>query len=81
MKYVIYQLIDPDSLREWKERGYNSTVIYRSVLEKLNDPRVEEEHPTMEAALAEITNKKDELKQLTLTILPIITVGYDGEIK
>jgi hypothetical protein len=34
----------------------------------------------MESAIAEIHNKKDLLKHLQLTIIPVLTITWDGEV-
>lgn len=82
MKYVIYKMINPSHLKEVEQEGYGYTkTIYRSVLEKLDIPHVEETHTSIESAMAEITAKKNELKHLTLTIIPVIEITWDGEIR
>jgi hypothetical protein len=55
-------------------------AINRSVLEELNIPEVESNHDNFESAIAEIYLKKDKLKNLQLTVIPIITINWDGEI-
>ena len=35
---------------------------------------------TLEMAMSEIVSKKDKLKHLELTILPVVTVSWDGEV-
>ena len=80
MKYVIYKMVQPDELKEYKPDGYYSKTIYRDVLQRLDIHGVEDEHSTMESAITEIENEKDRLKHLKLTILPVITISWDGEI-
>ena len=80
MKYTIYEMIQPSHLKEIKPDGYYQKTIYRDVLQKLDISGVEEEHSTMEGAIAEINNKKDLLKHLRLTIIPILEISYDGEV-
>jgi len=80
MKYIIYEMVQPSHLKEIEPDGYHQKTIYRDVLQKLDVPQVEEEHATMEDAVAEIHNKKDFLKHLTLTIIPVFTINWDGEV-
>lgn len=80
MIYTIYVMIQPSHLKEIETDGYYPKTIYRYVLEKLDVSGVDEEHPTMESAVTEIQNKKDLLKHLKLTIIPIISISWDGEV-
>lgn len=79
MKYTIYQLVEPEIL-EVKRRSYQDDNKERTVLEKLNIRGIENEHTSFEGAVSEITNKSEQLKHLKLTIIPVITVGWDGDI-
>ena len=81
MKYIIYELVQPECLIRIDNSGYRNETIHRDVLEKLNIYGVKEEHDTMEDAVNEINLKSKELKHLTLTILPIFTISYDGEVR
>jgi len=80
MKYIIYEMVQPSHLKEIESDGYYPETIYRDVLQKLNIPGVEERHSNMESAIAEIHNKKNLLKHLRLTIIPVIHISWDGEI-
>ena len=80
MKYIIYKLIQPSHLKEIVYENYFTKTIDRNVLEKLDIRGVKEEHPTMESAIAEIHNKKDLLKNLELTIIPVFSILWDGEV-
>lgn len=73
-------MIQPSHLKEIEQDGYYQKTVYRDVLQKLDVSGVEEEHPTMESALAEIQNKKDLLKHLRMTIIPVLSVSCDGEV-
>lgn len=73
-------MVQPSHLKEIDSDGYYPKTICRDVLQKLDVSGVEEEHSTMESAVTEIHNKKDLLKQLKLTIIPIICVSWDGEV-
>lgn len=81
MKYIIYEMITPEHLQKVVQEGYGYTKTrYRNVLEKLDVTGVEAEHQTLELAMAEIMSKKDELKHLQLTILPVVVVSWSGEV-
>lgn len=80
MKYIIYQMIQPSHLKEIEQDSYYTKTIYRDVLQKLDVSGVEEEHLTMESAISEIHNKKDLLKHLRLTIIPILSISWNGEV-
>ena len=80
MKYRIYKMVKPDNLREIEGDGYYPTTIYREVFERLDVPGVGEEHTTMESAIEEINNKKELLTNLSLTIMPIISISWDAEV-
>jgi len=80
MKYTIYEMIQPSHLKEIEPDGYYQKTIYRDVLQKLDVTGVEAEHTTMESAVAEINNKKDLLKHMNLTIIPVLSISWDGEV-
>ncbi len=75
MKYVIYEMVQPSHLKEIEQDGYYQKTIYRDILQRLDVRGVEEEHDSMEQAVAEINDKKEKLKYLKLTILPTISVS------
>jgi hypothetical protein len=81
MKYIIYELIVIDHLHGSKNEGYGRTsTIDRLVLEEVDEIGVESKHPTAESAMAEISLNKDKLKMRKLTVMPIISINWDGEI-
>jgi hypothetical protein len=82
MKYIIYEMVQPDCLKiTGRDGDYCQPVdIDRHVLEEINIHGVEEKHDTMESAIAEINDKKDKLKHLQLTVLPVFTISWDGEV-
>jgi len=80
MKYIIYEMVQPDCLKTIERDGYYPKTIDRHVLEELNIHGVQEKHPTMESAIAEINDKKDKLKHLQLTVLPVLSIDWEGEI-
>ncbi len=81
MKYIIYKMVQPSHLKEIEPDGFYQNTVYRDVLEKLDVSGVEEEHPTMESAVAEISSKGDSLKGLQLTIIPVLSISWDGGIR
>jgi len=80
MKYIIYELIQPSHLKESVQDGYYIKTVYRNVLEELDVPKVESKHDSMESALSEINSNKELLKHLTLTVLPILSINWEGDI-
>lgn len=80
MKYIIYEMVQPDCLKTTETFYHYPKVIDRHVLEELNVHGVQEKHDTMESAIAEINDKKDKLKHLQLTVLPVFTISWDGEV-
>ncbi len=80
MKYIIYEMVQPPQLTEVEFDGFYIKNLYREVLERLDIPGFEEEHSTMESAIAEIHSKKEQLKHLRLTILPVFSISWDGEV-
>ncbi len=81
MKYVIYKLVEPNFLQELEADGYYTRTIKRSVLEPINIFGIETEHYSVEAAYAEIQNNSKKLTNLDLTVIPVISVGWDGEVR
>ena len=77
MKYIIYKMVQPSCLVEIDGCGY----VHNKVLQKLDISGVDEEHPTMESAIAEIHNKKHLLKFMELTIIPVLEITWDEEIR
>lgn len=81
MEYIIYELVVIDHLHGSKDTGYGRTsTIDRLVLEEVDVIGVESKHSTSESAMAEIALKKDKLKGRKLTVMPIISINWDGEI-
>lgn len=74
-------MVQPSHLKEIETDGYHPKTIYRDVLQKLDVSGVEEEHSSMESAVAEIHKQKDKLKHFNLTILPVLSIYWDGEVK
>lgn len=80
MEYIIYELVSPEQLTKVEFDGYYARTISRSVLSKLDVSGVNPQHDTMESAISEIKEKSVFLKFRNLTILPVITVKWDGEV-
>ena len=80
MKYVIYEIVCPNFLKETKPDGYYIKTIDRCVLEEIDIFDVESRHDSFELALAEIKSKAEKLKHLKLTIMTVISVSWNGEI-
>lgn len=81
MKYIIYEMVQPSHLKEVKQEGYGYTkTIYRNVLEEIDYPYVESKHDSFDSAVAEITKNAEKLKNLELTIIPVISISWDAEI-
>jgi len=80
MKYIIYQMIYPDVLQKTVMDGYYLKDLERCVLQTLNESFVSEEHDSFESAVEEIKKNAEKLKSMSLTILPVINVNYEGKI-
>jgi len=81
MKYVIYELVEPDMIKRIDDSGYHLRMVNRTVLEQLDVSGVNEFHDSFEAALAEIEANSDKLKYKELTIIPRIYIDYSGTIQ
>lgn len=81
MKYIIHKIVKPEFLQTTEMDGYYQKTIHRCVFERLYENGVNEEHESMESALQEIEKRKDDLKHFELTIIPIITISWDGTIR
>jgi len=80
MRYVIYELVLPEVLQKTELRGYHQHSLERNVLQKLDEYDVTAEHSSFEAAVFEIEKNAELLKYKELTILPIISVLWDGKV-
>lgn len=78
MKYKIYELAQPDILRENVIEQYSVRSISRIVLEEISgvDYEFKESHDSVENAVAEIEKFKNQLKGMRLTIIPIIEIEH-----
>lgn len=80
MVYIIYEIVFPEHLKNIERDGYYTKTEYRGVLVELDKNGVDTRHPSFESAVQEIQQKKEKLKNLKLTILPILQIGWDGEV-
>jgi len=81
MNYRIYSIEEPSSLKQYDEvRGRNENLIVLKELPYITYP-FSSEHETIKGAMADINAYKDNLKGKVLTIIPIIKIGWDGEIE
>lgn len=81
IQYIIYQMVEPTVLSKVVADGYYTKTENRiALLEVSIGFDFQSRHPSMESAMLEITNKKDKLKHLTITILPVISINWEGEI-
>lgn len=81
MKYVIHRLVTPKSLVRTEMVGLNKFSTSRIVLEVLNINDIESTHNSFNEATEEITKHSKGLKGMNLTIIPIIQVDLDGDIR
>ena len=82
MKYQIFELVGPQILHKYKPDGYYTKSTQGVVLQDIDINRYgfEEKHESIESAMNEIEKYFDDLKNKTLTIIPIIKINYDGEV-
>ena len=83
MKYQIFELISPPSLKKYEPDGYHMKSTQGSILQEIDIDRYgfEENHDSIDSAMNEIEKYSDNLKSKTLTIIPIININYDGEVR
>ena len=83
MKYQIFELIGPAILHKYEPDGYYMKSIQGIVLQDVDIDHYgfEEKHESIESAMNEIEKYSDDLKSKTLTIMPIIKIDYDGEVR
>lgn len=73
MVYRIYKIINSE-LKDGD--NYHQRVI----LEEIDDPNIQMDWITMKGAVEEIARNSEKLTSTELTILPVISVSYDGQI-
>lgn len=80
MKYVIHRLVTPQSIQRTEMISMSKMVTNRIVMEILNLQGINSVHDTMEEAVAEIEKHSMGLKNMNLTIIPIIWVDDSGKV-
>lgn len=84
MKYKIYEIVSPSSLKIIDDSGYNLTAIEMHVLQEVEsfnyNSGLNDEHNSMVDAMDVIRQNKNDLKRKELTIIPIISINYEGVI-
>ena len=78
MIYRIYELIGKSKT---EPDGYNMRTVTTYKLEEVREWDMKNDYGSVEEAHTEIVKKKDDYKNRTLTILPIIDINWEGEIK
>lgn len=74
-------MIQPEHLQKVVREGYGETkTVHRNVLEEIDFPCVESQHNTMGSAIEEISRNSEKLKHCQLTIIPVISVSWDGSV-
>lgn len=83
MKFQIFELVEPPILKKHEPDGYYMKSIQGIILQDVDIDRYgfEEIHDSIDLAINEIEKYSDDLKSKTLTIIPIINIDYDGEVK
>ena len=83
MKFQIFELVEPPILKKHEPDGYHMKSIQGIILQDVDIDRYgfEEIHDSIDLAINEIEKYSDDLKSKTLTIIPIINIDYDGEVK
>ena len=83
MKFQIFELVEPPILKKHEPDGYHMKSIQGIILQDVDINRYgfEEIHDSVDSAINEIEKYSDDLKSKTLTIIPIITIDYDGEVR
>ena len=78
MIYRIYELIGKSKT---EPDGYNVKTVTTYKLEEVREWDMKNDYTSPIDAYSEIVIKKDNFKNKTLTILPIIDINWEGEIK
>ena len=72
-------MIQLDFLQKNEPDGYYIKTYRRDTLQLLDVPGVYSYHNTFEEAMKEISDNSKKLESKQITILPIIDIGWDGE--
>lgn len=80
MKYVIHRLVTPQSIQRTEMISMSKMVTNRIVMEILNLQGINSVHNTMDEAVAEIDKHSIVLRNMNLTIIPVIWVDENGKV-
>lgn len=78
MKYVIHRLVSPQSIQRTEVISMSKMVTSRIAMEILNLQGINSVHDTMEDAIFEIEKHSMGLKNMSLTIIPVIWIDENG---
>lgn len=84
MKYKIYELVEPDILSKTEPDGYDIKTTNKTVLQELDwgfGNNLGGTYSSLESAKEEITDNLSDLKGKKLTILPILDIDWEGNLK
>ena len=81
MTYKIYELVKPEVLKRLVREGYSTVTKELIVLDEMGyDSGVDDCYSSEAEAHSAIINNKEELKHKDLIIMPVVSVGWDGEV-
>jgi len=81
MIYEIVEIVEPTQLQKREMIGYSTKVSTRSVLQSIDLYGFNPYHSSMDEAHNEIINNRNILKSKNLTIIPIISIDLNGDIR
>lgn len=82
MTYKIHKLVEPTHLSVQEDEGYSTRTVYRRVLEELNGHfQWNNEFGSIEQAYTFIKENSEHFKCMELTVIPVIDVNWDGEVR
>jgi histidinol phosphatase-like PHP family hydrolase len=81
MKYRIMEIVEPNQLEKKVQEGSHTYHIKRSLFQPVSIYGVVSFHNTMEDAEREIVNNTSVLKGLNITIIPVISIDINGNIR
>ncbi len=81
MKYKIYELVKPSALKTVEPDGYHIKTTELITLKEIDSwgLKLEDDHNSQESAKAAIINSG--VKNIDLVILPVVSVGWNGDIE
>ena len=82
MKYKIYEMVAPEQLSYVNNTDYYPKTMNRFVIEEISCNVIwDNEFNSVTDAEKAIIENKDKLKFLKLTVLPVISIGYEGNVE